>query len=89
MFSTTTSSHNTDGERAFHFAIQKDLEQLVRLHTRIPYHLGDEPNILDLFLTSNPSPYTVKLYPSLGSSDHLISVSSSIFFKSSGRKTRF
>ncbi|KAL7647645.1 UNVERIFIED_CONTAM: hypothetical protein RMT77_001245 [Armadillidium vulgare] len=28
--------------------------------------------MLDLFLTSNPSPYTVKLFPPLGSSDHLL-----------------
>ncbi|KAL7643214.1 UNVERIFIED_CONTAM: hypothetical protein RMT77_006505 [Armadillidium vulgare] len=75
----SSSSHDTAGERAFHFAIQNDLEQLVQLPTRIPDRLGDEPNILDLFLTSNPSPYTVKLFPPLGSSDHLlISVSSSI-----------
>ena len=59
----SSSSHNTAGERAFHFAIQNDLEQLLKLPTRIPDRLGDEPNILDLFLTSNPSPYTVKLFP--------------------------
>src|ERR1700755_888472 len=75
----SSSSHDTAGERAFIFSIQNDLEQLVQLPTRIPDRLGDEPNILDLFLTSNPSPYTVKLFPPLGSSDHLlISVSSSI-----------
>ena len=51
----------------------------MQLHIRITDRLGDEPNILDLFLTSNSSPYTVKLFPPLGSSDHiLISVSSSI-----------
>src|ERR1700755_3550961 len=27
----------------------------------VSHRLGDEPNILDLFQTSNPSPYTVKL----------------------------
>ena len=75
----SSSSHDTAGERAFHFAIQNDLEQLVQLTTRIPDRLGDEPNILDLFLTSNPSPYTVKLFPPLCSSDHLlISVSCSV-----------
>ena len=51
----------------------------MQLPNRIPDRLGDEPNILDLLLTSNHSPYTVKLFPPLGSSDHLlISVSSSI-----------
>ena len=43
--------------------------------TRIPDRLGDTPNILDLFLTSNPSAYAVTLSSPLGSSDHnLISV---------------
>ena len=44
--------------------------------TRNPDCLGDTPNIIDLFLTSNPSAYTVKLSCPLGSFDHnLISVS--------------
>ena len=43
--------------------------------TRIPDRLGDTTNILDLFLTSNPSAYSVKLFSPLGTSDHnLISV---------------
>ena len=75
----SSSSHDTAGERAFHFAIQNDLERLEQLPTCIPDRVGDEPNILDLFVTSNPSPYTDKLFPPLGSSDHLlISVSFSI-----------
>ena len=71
------SSSFTDqpGEQAFSFAILNDLEQLVQHPTRIPDRLGDTPNILDLFLTSNPSAYSVKLYSPLGTSDHnLISV---------------
>src|ERR1700755_1766603 len=36
---------------------KNDLEQLMQFPTR----LGDEPKILNLFLT--PSPYTVKLFP--------------------------
>ena len=47
--------------------------------TRYPDRSGDQPNLLDLFLTSNPMPYTVELFSPLGSSDHrLISVSNSI-----------
>ena len=72
------SSSFTDqpGEQAFSFAILHDLEQLVQHPTRVPDRLGDTPNILDLFLTSNPSAYAVQLYSPLGSSDHnLISVS--------------
>ncbi|KAL7641293.1 UNVERIFIED_CONTAM: hypothetical protein RMT77_008431 [Armadillidium vulgare] len=68
----SSSSQDPAGELAFQFSIHNNLEQLVQLPTRIPDRLGDEPNILDLFLTSNPSPYTVKLFPPLGSSDHLL-----------------
>ena len=71
------SSSFTDqpGEQTYNFAILNDLEQLVQHPTRIPDRLGDRPNTLDLFLTSNPSAYSVQLYSPLGSSDHnLISV---------------
>ncbi|MPC99518.1 hypothetical protein E2C01_094937 [Portunus trituberculatus] len=46
------------------------LVQLVQHPTRIPERLGDTPNILDLFLTSNPSAYAVTLSSRLGSSNH-------------------
>ncbi|MPC88255.1 hypothetical protein E2C01_083155 [Portunus trituberculatus] len=60
----------------FNFAILHDLQQLVQHPTRIPDRLGDMPNILDIFLTSNPSAYVATLSSPLGSSDHnLISVS--------------
>ncbi|MPC13058.1 hypothetical protein E2C01_005776 [Portunus trituberculatus] len=68
------------GELAFNFAILHDLQQLVRHPTHIPDRLGDTPNILVLFLTSNPSAYVVTLSSPLGSSNHnLISVSCHIF----------
>ena len=64
------------GELAYNFAILHDLEQLIQHPTRIPDRLGATPNILDLFLTSNPSAYAVTLSSLLGSSAHnLISVS--------------
>ncbi|MPC46953.1 hypothetical protein E2C01_040685 [Portunus trituberculatus] len=63
-------------ELAFNFAIIHDLEQLVQHPTHISNHLGDLSNILDLFLTFNPSAYAVTLSSPLGSSDHnLISLS--------------
>ena len=71
------SSSFTDesGEQAFNFAILHDLEQLVQLPTHFPDRLGNTHNILDLFLTSNPSAYCVKLFSPLGSCDHkLVSV---------------
>ncbi|MPC54004.1 hypothetical protein E2C01_047910 [Portunus trituberculatus] len=72
------SSPFTDppGKLAFNFAILHDLEILVQHPIRIPDRLGDTPNILDLFLTSNPSAHAVTLSSPLGSSDHnLTSVS--------------
>ncbi|MPC60082.1 hypothetical protein E2C01_054118 [Portunus trituberculatus] len=67
---------NHPGELAFNFAILHDLQQLVQHPTCIPDHLGDTPNILDLFLTSNPSAYAATLSSPLGFSNHnLISVS--------------
>ena len=66
------------------FAILNDLEQLVHTPTRVPDRCADVSNILDLFLTSNPSPYTIKSLPPLGTSDHtLISVSSPFISSSS------
>ena len=76
------SSSFTDqpGEQAFNFAILHDLEQLVKHPTRIPDRPGDTPHILDLFLTTNPSSYSVKLFSPLGSSDHnLISINCPTF----------
>ncbi|MPC36918.1 hypothetical protein E2C01_030387 [Portunus trituberculatus] len=75
------SSPFTDhfGVLAFNFAILYDVEQLLQHLSHIPDHLGDTPNILDLFLTFNPSAYAVTQSSSLGSSYHnLIFVSFSI-----------
>ncbi|MPC23839.1 hypothetical protein E2C01_016906 [Portunus trituberculatus] len=56
--------------------LSETLEQLVQHPTRNLDRLGDTPNILDFFLTFNPSAYAVTLFSPLGSSDHnLISVS--------------
>ncbi|MPC84346.1 hypothetical protein E2C01_079083 [Portunus trituberculatus] len=58
------------GDLAFNFAILHDLEQLEQHHTSIPDRHRETPNILDLFLTSNPSAYPVTLSSPLGSSSH-------------------
>ena len=72
LASSVTDQH---GEQTFNFAILHNLEQLVQFPTHINDRLGDKPNILDIFLTSNPSAYSVKLSSPLGSSNHnLISV---------------
>ncbi|MPC37682.1 hypothetical protein E2C01_031172 [Portunus trituberculatus] len=68
------SSPFTDppSELAFNFAILHDLQQLVQHPTRISDRLRDMLNILDLFLTSNPSAYAVMLSSPLGSSEIFI-----------------
>ncbi|MPC19328.1 hypothetical protein E2C01_012242 [Portunus trituberculatus] len=57
-------------ELAFNFAILHDLEQLVQHPTRIPDRLRNMASILDLFLTSNLSAYTVTQSSLLSYSDH-------------------
>ena len=42
----------------------------MQFHTRMPDCLRDTPNILDLFLTSKSTAYSVKLFSLLSSSDH-------------------
>ncbi|MPC91069.1 hypothetical protein E2C01_086082 [Portunus trituberculatus] len=44
---------NHSDELTFNFALHHDLEQLMQHPTRIPDRLGESPNILVLFLTSN------------------------------------
>ena len=76
-YQLSLSSSYTDqaSEQTFNFAIHHGLEKLVHFPTRIPDRLGDTPNIRDLFLTFNPSAYSVKLSSPLDSTDHnLISV---------------
>lgn len=40
----------------------------------ISYHLRDQPNILDLFLTTNPIPCAFELSSLLGSSDYSLNL---------------
>lgn len=71
-------STDQPGERAHNFAFLHGLEQLIQhlLTQRITDHLGDTPNILDLFVTLNPSAYSVLLFSLLGSfNGNLISLS--------------
>ena len=52
--------------------ILHDLEQLVQHRTHIPDRSGDTPNIFNLFFTSNPFTYSVKLFSPLDSSDYCL-----------------
>lgn len=63
----SSSFIDRSGGHALNFALFIDLKQLVQLPLD---PLGDTANILDLFVTSNPSAYSVQLYSPLGSSDH-------------------
>jgi len=72
------NSRTTDngGTEALSFSIINGLDQIIKEPTRIPDRHDHAPNILDLFLTSNPSKYKYAITSPLGSSDHnLISVS--------------
>lgn len=46
---------------AFHFPFQKNFGQMLQLPIYINVRLGNKSNILEIFLTSSPSPYIVKL----------------------------
>nr|CAI5856361.1 unnamed protein product [Callosobruchus analis] len=65
-------SNKTDdeGREAEAFAISCGLEQIVKEPTRIPSCHGDFASLLDLYLTTTPTFYTVKVSPPLGLSDH-------------------
>ena len=77
-----THSRGTDrpGEGCYNFALSQDLTQIVSFPTRIPDCGGQEPSLLDLFLTTNPDICSATSYPPLGSSDHVV-VSVSVDFK--------
>ena len=65
------------GIEAYSFSLLNDLEQIIKHPTRVPDRHDQSSNILDLFLTTNPSHYNYTISAPLGSSDHnLISVSS-------------
>ena len=73
------SSHtDTEGETAYTFSIYNDLDQLIQFPTRIPDQHSHTPQTLDLFLSTDLSPYSYSILCPLGSSDHnLITVSCS------------
>ncbi|MPC49126.1 hypothetical protein E2C01_042920 [Portunus trituberculatus] len=82
MFTPTPAEESPSGRTPYispdrtAFSVSTILEQLVQHITLIPDRLGDTPNILDFFLTCNPSGYAVTFSSPLGSSDrNSISVS--------------
>ena len=72
-----TYSGGTDrsGKLCYNFSISNDLTQLVNLPTRIPDCYSYSPALSDLFLTSNVSICSTKVFFSLGNSGHVVSVS--------------
>ena len=61
------------------FSVLNDLTQLVDKPTRKPDNKGQDPHLLDLFLTSHPDKYSVAVNSPLGGSDHCL-VSTSFRF---------
>ena len=82
-------SNSTDpqGEMAYTFSIFNDLEQLIQHPTRVPDQHSHTPQTLDLFLSTDLSPYSYSILCPLGSSDHnLIYVSCSASIPSPPQK---
>ncbi|MPC44003.1 hypothetical protein E2C01_037663 [Portunus trituberculatus] len=87
--STTRQAEKDIGEAvSITTLITKKSYQLVQHPTHIPDRLGDTPNILHLFLTSNPSAYAVTLSSTLGSSDHNLICFLSYFSNPSSGSTK-
>ena len=72
-----TYSGGTDrpGELCYNFSISNDLTQMVNFPTRIPGCDSHSPALLDLFLSSDASICSTMVFPPLGNSNHIVSVS--------------
>ena len=72
-----TYSGGTDqpGELCYNFSIAHDVTQIVNLPTRIPHCNSDSPALLDLLLSPDTSIWPTMVFPPLGNSDHVGSVS--------------
>ena len=73
------------GELCFNFSTSYDLTQMVNFPTHIPDCDSYSPALLDLFLPSNTSICSTKVFPPLGNSDHVV-VSVSIDFPSNSKR---
>ena len=62
-------------ELCYNFSISNDLIQMVNFPTRIPDCDSHGPAFFDLFLTSDASICSTMVFPPLGNSDHVVSVS--------------
>ena len=65
----------------YNFSISNDFTQIINFHTRIPDCDSRSSALLDFFLSSDTSIYTIMAFPPLGNSDHVV-VSVSIDFPS-------
>ena len=72
-----TYSGGTDrlDELCFNLSISNDLTQMVNFPTRIPDCDSHSPALLDLFLSSDASFYSIMAFPQSRNSDHFVSVS--------------
>ena len=69
-----TYSGGTDrpGELCYNLSISNDLTQMVNFPTQIPDCDSHNPNLLDLFLSSDASICSTMVFPPLGNSDHVV-----------------
>ncbi|KAL0841463.1 hypothetical protein ABMA28_015145 [Loxostege sticticalis] len=67
------------GREARKFALSLNLTQLVQVATRVPDVDGHTANCLDLLLTTDPEKHSISVTSPLGSSDHSVVKSVSVF----------
>ena len=71
-----TYSSGTDraGELCYNFSISNDLIQMVHFPTRIPDCGSHSPALLDLFISSDASIFSMMAFAPLGNSDHVVAL---------------
>ena len=72
---TYSGGTERSGELCYNFSISNDLTQMVNFPTRIPDCDSHSPALLDLFISSDASICSTMVFPPLGNSDHVVSVS--------------
>ena len=86
-----TYSGGTDrpGELCFNFSISNDLTQMVNFPTPIPGCDSHSRALMDLFLSSDTSVWSIKAFLPLGNFDHVVVLVSIEFLSSSKQDALF
>ena len=72
---TYSGGTNRPSEVCHNLIVSSDLTQMVNFLTRVPDCDSHSPAVLDLFISSDASICLIMTLPSLGNSDHVVSVS--------------